>query len=84
MPLFEVLRTRDFIQNMSQALSKCLSKWIKVDKWDYLKKDLQEFNFGGFAMNSSGLVLEPVLGVPGTGGISGHYAWHPQMLGFKY
>ena len=28
---------RDFIQNMSQAPSKCLSKWIKVDKWDYLK-----------------------------------------------
>ena len=25
----------DFIQKMSQAPSKCLSKWIKVDKWDY-------------------------------------------------
>ena len=23
---------RDFIQNISQALSKCLSQWIKVDK----------------------------------------------------
>ena len=28
---------RDFIQKMSQALSKCLSKWIKMDKWNYLK-----------------------------------------------
>ena len=33
---------RDFIQNMSQALSKCLSKWIKVDKWDYLKNPSHE------------------------------------------
>ena len=28
---------RDFIQNMSQAPSKCLSMWMKVDRWDYLK-----------------------------------------------
>ena len=46
MPLFEVLRkchlSRDFIQKMSQALSKCLSKWIKVDKWDYLKNTSDE------------------------------------------
>ena len=32
----------DFIQNMSQAPSKCLSKWIKMDKWDYLKKPSEE------------------------------------------
>ena len=40
MPLIEVLKKKvplwDFIQNMSQALSKCLSMCIKVDKWDYL------------------------------------------------
>jgi hypothetical protein len=33
----------DFIQNVSQAPSKCLSKWIKVDEWDYLKNPSQEF-----------------------------------------
>ena len=36
MPLFEVAKKvpfRNLIQNMSQALSK----WIKVDKWNYLK-----------------------------------------------
>ena len=33
---------REFIQNMSKTLSKCLSKWIKVDKWDYLKNPSQE------------------------------------------
>ena len=27
----------DFIQNMSQAPTMCLSNWIKVDKYDYLK-----------------------------------------------
>jgi hypothetical protein len=27
----------DFIQNMSQAPSKCLKQWIKVDKLDYFK-----------------------------------------------
>ena len=27
----------DFIQNMSQALSKCLKQWIKVDKLNYFK-----------------------------------------------
>ena len=27
----------DFIQNLSQAPSKRLSKWIKVDKWDFFK-----------------------------------------------
>ena len=32
----------DFIQNLSQAPSKCLSKWIKVDKWDYFKNPSQE------------------------------------------
>ena len=34
---------KDFIQNMSQALSKCLSKWIKVDKWYYLKNPSHKF-----------------------------------------
>ena len=28
----------DFFRNMSQGLSKCLSMWIKVDKWHNLKK----------------------------------------------
>ena len=32
----------DFIQNLSQAPSKCLSNWIKVDKWDYFKNPSQE------------------------------------------
>ena len=32
----------DFIKNMSQALSMCLSKSIKVDKWNYLKNSLSE------------------------------------------
>ena len=32
----------DFIRNMSQALSKCKSRWIKVDKWDYFKNASQE------------------------------------------
>jgi hypothetical protein len=27
----------DFIQKMSQASSKCLRQWIKVDKLDYFK-----------------------------------------------
>ena len=31
----------DFIQNVSHP-SKCLSKWIKVDKWDYLKNPSHE------------------------------------------
>ena len=31
----------DFIQTLSLALSKCLSKWIKLDKWD----PLQELKF---------------------------------------
>ena len=33
----------DFIQNLSQAPSKCLSKWRKVDKWDYFTNPSQEF-----------------------------------------
>ena len=32
----------DFIKNKFQAPSKCLSKWIKMDKWDYLKNPSQE------------------------------------------
>ena len=31
----------DFIHNMSEAPSKCLSMWIKTDKWDNLKKLLE-------------------------------------------
>ena len=27
----------DFTQNVSQALSMCISMWIKVNKWNYLK-----------------------------------------------
>ena len=34
----------DFIHDMSQAPSKVLSKWIKVDKWDYLKYPSEEFD----------------------------------------
>ena len=44
----------DFIQNLSQAPSKCLSKWIKVDKWDY---HISANSFGG---NYSFLNLEIV------------------------
>ena len=41
MPLFKVLR-KCHLGTLSKiclrlSLSKCLSKWIKVDKWDYLK-----------------------------------------------
>ena len=32
----------DFIQNLSQGPSKCLSKWIKVDKLDYFNNPSQE------------------------------------------
>ena len=46
----------DFIQNLSRAPSKWLSKWIKVDEWDYFKNTLQELNFffygGGGAYES--------------------------------
>ena len=49
MPSFEILRKcqdkvpfRQFTQIVSQALSKCLSKRIKGDKWDYLKITSQE------------------------------------------
>ena len=34
---------RDFIQNMSQAPSKCLSNWIKVNELEYFKKPSHEF-----------------------------------------
>ena len=30
----------DFIRNMSQAPSKCLKQWIKVDRLDYFKNEL--------------------------------------------
>ena len=32
----------DFIQNLSQAPSRRLSKWKKVDKWDCFKNPSQE------------------------------------------
>ena len=34
--------SRDFIQNMSQAPSKFLKQWIKVDKLDYFNFRPQE------------------------------------------
>ena len=33
----------NFIKNLSQALSKCLSNWIKVNKQDYFTNTSQEF-----------------------------------------
>ena len=33
----------DFTQNESQAPSMCISMWIKVNKWNYLKNPSQEF-----------------------------------------
>ena len=33
----------DFIQIKKLAPSKCLSKWMKVDKWDYFQNGSQEF-----------------------------------------
>ena len=35
----------DFIQNMSQAPSKCLSEPKSRDKFDYLKNPSKDFNF---------------------------------------
>ena len=32
-----------FIPKVPLAPSKCLSKWIKVDKWDYFQNDSQDF-----------------------------------------
>ena len=32
----------DFIQNVSQAPSMCISMWIRVNKWNYLKNPSQE------------------------------------------
>ena len=32
----------DFIQNLPQAPSICISMWIKVNKWNYLKNPSQE------------------------------------------
>ena len=34
-----------FINKVPLATSKCLSKWIKVDKWDYFKNSPQDFFF---------------------------------------
>ena len=33
----------DFIQNVPQAPFMCISMWIKVNKWNYLKNPSQEF-----------------------------------------
>ena len=33
----------DFIQNLSQAQSMCISMWIIVNKYNYLKNPSQEF-----------------------------------------
>ena len=40
----------DFIQNLSQAPSKWLSKWIKVDEWDYFKNTLQELKISFYVL----------------------------------
>ena len=40
------------MSNLLQALSKCLSKWIKVDKWDYFHLRSQEMEI----MNCSGFL----------------------------
>ena len=37
---------RNFIQNMYQALSKCLSNWIKVNELEYLKNPSHLFVIG--------------------------------------
>ena len=41
MTSFEMFK--NFIQKVSKAQSKCLSKWINVDKWDYFKTHPQDF-----------------------------------------
>ena len=35
----------NFIPIVPHVPSKCLSKWIKVDKWDYLQNGSQDFFF---------------------------------------
>ena len=35
----------NFIPKVPLAPSKCLSKWIKVDKWDYFQNGSQDFFF---------------------------------------
>ena len=35
----------NFIHKVPLASSKCLSKWIKVDKWDYFQNGSQMFFF---------------------------------------
>ena len=42
----------DFIQNMSQAPSKCLSEPKSRDKFDYLKNPSKDFNFFMVPINS--------------------------------
>ena len=42
----------DFIQNMSQAPSKCLKQRIKVDKLDYFKKSIIEFEKNLFVLGA--------------------------------
>ena len=41
--VFRTVNTLLFYQIEPQAPSKWLSKWIKVDKWDYFKNSSQEF-----------------------------------------
>ena len=40
-----ILLFRFALAIMCKALSKCLSKWIKVDKWDYYKNHPQDLFF---------------------------------------
>ena len=35
----------NFLHKVPLAPSKCLSKWIKVDKWDYFQNGSQDFFF---------------------------------------
>jgi hypothetical protein len=41
----------NFIHKVPLAPSKCLSKWIKVDKWDYFQNRQQVFIFSLFSFN---------------------------------
>ena len=46
----------NFIHKVPLAPSKCLSKWIKVDKWDYFQNGPQDF-FSLFSFLFSLLIL---------------------------
>ena len=46
MTSFEVFNSlMNFIHKVPLTQSKCLSKWIKVDKWDYFQNRPQDFFF---------------------------------------